>query len=159
METFILFTLKSSLCLSACFLFYYLLLRRDTFHRFKRFVLLGIILLSVVVPLAKIKVGPAVLNFPMQTIESTILNESPQVVTVQKTIPLPVEKPVSRPINILLVIYLAGASAQLILIFFSLTKILLLLSRSKKTDYGWIHLALTPENVSPFCFGRRIVIS
>ena len=54
MEPFIFYTLKSSLCLSAGYFLYYLLLRRETFHRFNRFVLLGIILISIIVPVIKI---------------------------------------------------------------------------------------------------------
>jgi TonB family protein len=43
--------LKSAVCLIAFYLFYRLLLSRETFHRFNRFALLGILLLSSLVPL------------------------------------------------------------------------------------------------------------
>lgn len=64
MDNFILFTLKSSLCLSAGYILYYLLLRRETFHRFKRLVLLGIIVVSLLVPLIKIHVDPVGISGP-----------------------------------------------------------------------------------------------
>ena len=77
METFILFTLKSSLCLSAGYLLYYLLLRRYTFHRFKRFTLIGIIACSLLLPLIRINLHPTVMNIPVQKLESTIVTETP----------------------------------------------------------------------------------
>jgi TonB family protein len=45
---------KSAVCLIAFYLFYRLLLSRETFHRFNRFALLGILLLSSLVPLCRV---------------------------------------------------------------------------------------------------------
>ena len=159
MNTFLLFTLKSSLCLSAGYFLYFLLLRHETFHRFKRLILLGIILISIIIPLVKVKVAPTILNSPMQMIESTITSQPPQVVSGQPSTVVPIQKPESRPVNILLFIYLAGAAVQLFLIFYSLGRIFLLLKRAKKINRNGIRLALVNEKVAPFCFGRRIVIS
>ena len=46
MGLFFVYILKSSVCLAIFYLFYRLLLARETFHRFNRFSLLGILLLS-----------------------------------------------------------------------------------------------------------------
>jgi TonB family protein len=54
MGTFFVYMLKSAVCLIAFYLFYRLLLSRETFHRFNRFALLGILLLSSLVPLCRI---------------------------------------------------------------------------------------------------------
>ena len=51
MGTFLVYILKSALCLAAFYLFYRLLLSRETFHRFNRMALLGVLVLSAVVPL------------------------------------------------------------------------------------------------------------
>ena len=51
MGTFLVYILKSALCLAAFYLFYRLLLSRDTFHRFNRVALLCVLVLSAVVPL------------------------------------------------------------------------------------------------------------
>ena len=60
MEPIALITLKSSVCLAAGYLLYYLLLRNETFHLVKRFALLGIILTALAVPFVKLHVdGPA----------------------------------------------------------------------------------------------------
>lgn len=54
MGTLLVFTLKGSLCLSLFYLFYRLLLSKETFHRFNRFTLLGILGLSAVLPWWKV---------------------------------------------------------------------------------------------------------
>ena len=51
MGLFFVYILKSSVCLAIFYLFYRLLLARETFHRFNRFSLLGILLLSCLLPL------------------------------------------------------------------------------------------------------------
>ena len=54
MGIFLVYILKSSLCLAAFYLFYRLLLSRETLHRFNRMALLGVLLLSAVVPLIEV---------------------------------------------------------------------------------------------------------
>ena len=46
MGTFLVYILKSSLCLALFYLFYRLLLSKETFHRFNRIALLGVMLTS-----------------------------------------------------------------------------------------------------------------
>ena len=50
MGIFFVYILKSSVCLTIFYLFYKLLLSRDTFHRFNRIALLSLIMLSVIIP-------------------------------------------------------------------------------------------------------------
>ena len=56
MGIFFVYILKSSVCLTIFYLFYKLLLSRDTFHRFNRIALLGILLLSLLIPFCEITV-------------------------------------------------------------------------------------------------------
>jgi beta-lactamase regulating signal transducer with metallopeptidase domain len=159
METFIFFTLKSSICLAAGYLLYFLLLRKETFHRFKRFILLGIILISLIVPVIKMQISATTISLPVQKLESTIIREAPVVETPIQTAQFPLRKPKSKPVNFLLLVYLSGAAIQLMLILYSLTRILLLLLKSKRISYKGIRLALTSSKITPFCFGRYILIS
>ena len=159
MESFIFYTLKSSLCLSAGFLIYYLLIRRESFHRLKRFILLGIIFCALLVPLVKIKVEPARLNFTPQTPKSDISRTIPAVFPVQEPMERLVNRKESNTTDFLTLFYLVGASIQVILIFYSLARILILVRKSRKINFEGLRLALVPSVVVPFCFGRRIVIS
>lgn len=51
MGIFFTYILKSALCLAAYYLFYKLLMSRDTFHRFNRFALVTLLLCSMALPL------------------------------------------------------------------------------------------------------------
>ena len=53
MGTFLVYILKSAVCLAMFYLFYRLLLSKETFHRFNRMALLGVMLLSCLLPLVK----------------------------------------------------------------------------------------------------------
>jgi hypothetical protein len=159
MDAFIFYTVKSSLCLSAGYLFYYLLLRRETFHRFNRFIILGIIFISLIVPVIKLNVGSTAINYPVQKLESTLYGAAPVIVPDRKPSQFPLHQPESKPINILQLVYFTGAALQLMLIFYSLAGIFLLLRRSKKIIFHGIRLALIDTGVIPFCFGNRIIIS
>ncbi len=54
MATFFVYMLKSAFCLTVLFLFYRLLLSRETFHRFNRIALLSLLALSCIAPLLEI---------------------------------------------------------------------------------------------------------
>ena len=54
MGMFFVYILKSSLCLALFYLFYRLLLSKETFHRFNRLALLGVLALSGAIPFMKI---------------------------------------------------------------------------------------------------------
>lgn len=159
METFILYTLKSSLCLAGGYLVYFLLLRKDTFHQTKRFILLGIIAASLVIPLIRINTHSALISLPVQKLESTILYE-PQ--GSGETGPLSVTRPAlpeHKPVPVLTLIYLAGAGIQILLLLIALTRIVLIFRNAEKIQYGNLKLAVTSAAMAPFCFGRHILIS
>ena len=59
MGTFLVYILKSAVCLAMFYLFYRLLLSKETFHRFNRIALLGVMLLSCLLPLVKVTVEQA----------------------------------------------------------------------------------------------------
>ena len=55
MPTFLLYSLKAAGCLAVFYLFYKLLLSRDTLHRMNRVLLCGVLLLSFLLPLCVIR--------------------------------------------------------------------------------------------------------
>ena len=50
MGAFFIYILKSAVCLVLFYLFFKLLLSRETFHRFNRVALLGVLLFSLLIP-------------------------------------------------------------------------------------------------------------
>ena len=74
MGTFLVYILKSAACLAVFYLFYKLLMSRDTFHRFNRFALLGLLALSSLLPLVEASVNsPAAVQETMLTLEQLLL--------------------------------------------------------------------------------------
>ena len=74
MGTFLVYILKSAACLAVFYLFYKLLMSRDTFHRFNRFALLELLVLSSLLPLVEASVNsPAAVQETMLTLEQLLL--------------------------------------------------------------------------------------
>lgn len=80
MGFFLVYILKSAFCLTLFYLFYRLLLSKETFHRFNRFTLLGILSLSLFLPLIEINSsGSGRVHQAVMSVEQA-LSSSPEVV-------------------------------------------------------------------------------
>lgn len=100
MGLFLIYIMKSALCLAVFYLFFRLLLTGETFHQFNRFALLGILLLSGLLPLIEIQV-----TRPMLDSEQMQLLLSGEVLAVSE-----VQQGVTMPwwVAVLLLGYVAG---------------------------------------------------
>ncbi|MEI7661763.1 MAG: M56 family metallopeptidase [Bacteroidota bacterium] len=159
MEPFILFTFKSSVCLSAGYLLYFLLFRNETLFRVRRFILLAVVFLSLVIPLVKLQVDPAGVSLPVQRLEAAFETPAPVIASATRPFPTAGIQPMSNRPGIITILYLAGAVLQLLLISFSLLRVILLLWNSKRLSYRGYRLVLVSSDLVPFCFGRRIFLS
>ena len=73
MGAFFVYILKSSVCLALFYLFYRLLLSKETFHRFNRIALLGILFLSLFIPLLEVTTTqPTEMAHTMLTLEQLL---------------------------------------------------------------------------------------
>ncbi len=145
------YSLKVGACLAVFYLFFKLLLSRETFHRFNRIVVLGAMLLSFVLPLCVITVWrelpplPAVPVFEMDgAAAETAL-------------------PAARPFpwkSLVGVLFVTGAAASCLHTLCSLGSVLRVIRRGRRErlDDGTILVRL-PQCVTPFSWGRYIVIS
>ncbi|MCX6304004.1 MAG: hypothetical protein NT040_03460 [Bacteroidetes bacterium] len=159
MDAFILYTIKSSLCLSAGYFLYRLLLRHETFHRFKRFVILAILFISMAVPLVKLQVDATAASVPAQKQGPVFFTAENAIFAGQDNHKTAVQPETGSSINILALVYLAGASIQVFLVLFSMARTILIIRRSKKINFHGVPLALTTSSMAPCCFGRLIIIS
>ncbi len=145
------YSLKVGACLAVFYLFFKLLLSRETFHRFNRIVVLGAMLLSFVLPLCVITVWrelpllPAVPVFEMgEAAPETVL-------------------PAARPFpwkTLVGVLFVTGAAATFLHTLWSLGAVVRVIRRGRRErlDDGTILVRL-PQRVTPFSWGRYIVIS
>ena len=163
MGIFLVYILKSALCLAAFYLFYRLLLSRETLHRFNRAVLLGVLALSAVVPLIEVSTEqPSGVGQGMMSLEQwlamaeTMADASPVVVEQSRSVwPLA-----------LLAVYALG-----VLVFFgrnvcSLFRLGQLLRGTRREDIrryvpdaSGVLLLVHDRPVAPFSWMRCIVVS
>ena len=74
MGIFFVYILKSSVCLALFYLFYRLLLSKETFHRFNRVALLSVLVLSFLVPLIEVTSHElSEMNQPFFSLEEMLL--------------------------------------------------------------------------------------
>lgn len=155
MGTFLVYILKSSLCLALFYLFYRLLLSKETFHRFNRIALLGVMLISCLLPLVRVTVDRAtVVNTSVMLVEEDMLMYPWEMQTV-------VQEEAAFPWREWLVaVYFLGILFFLLRNFLSLGYVFYLIrhSRCQRMENG-ICLVVHQEGFAPFSWMKYIVIS
>ena len=169
---FLIYMLKTALCLSVFYLFYRLWLSKETFHRFNRMVLIGLILVAFVIPSLKVSQNfhlPQIeqvfdhLNNPEEEIKQQLNPQETEQVTTN-TVQTQLEKEKSdftilTPVNLEL-LYLGGALLVLLRYIFSIACIYRLIRNSEKKCWkGKIRLVVHQQNVAPFSWRHYIVLS
>ena len=82
MGAFFIYILKSSVCLVLFYLFFRVLLSKETFHRFNRVALLGVLFLSLLIPFIEVTTNHQVeVQQTMLTIEQVLLMEEMEPAT------------------------------------------------------------------------------
>ena len=158
MGAFFVYILKSSVCLAVFYLFYRLLLSKETFHRFNRFALLGILLLSCIVPFMEVTVKePTEVHQQFLTFEELLLTVGMSPVEEAGNIML-VSDFTWR--EMLLLVYLSGIVFFLIRTVWSLFRMLHLIrdSRIVSRENG-ITIIAHRKNIAPFSWMKFVLIS
>ena len=149
MYDLMIYSLKVGGCLAVFYLFFKLLLSRETFHRFNRIVLLGAMVLSFVLPLCVITVYrelPVLPESPEEEAVTTVAAEPPAE-------PFPWEKLAGGAFVAGAVVTLLGTCCSL----FGVVRLVRRGSRERLED-GSV-LVRTDRAVTPFSWGRYIVMS
>ncbi|WP_294616729.1 M56 family metallopeptidase [uncultured Bacteroides sp.] len=164
MGTLFVYILKSSVCLAVFYLFYRLLLSRETFHRFNRIALLGILSFSCLLPLVEVSVErPAEVHQTMMTWEQWLL---PADVTDASEHVTQVQEPAMVWMQVLLLVYLAGIVFFVFRHFYSLLRLVSLLKCGRAGKIGdyvatadRAVLIIHEREIAPFSWMRYIAIS
>ena len=165
MGIFLVYILKSAACLAVFYLFYKLLMSRDTFHRFNRFALLGLLVLSSLLPLVEVSVeDPAPVHETILTLEQLLMLASAGE-GVEATV-------IGQPdtvgwIQVMMLVYLAGIAFFALRNGWSLCWLGVLLRRGRLervSDYlpgkgERVRLVVHDRAIAPFSWMRYIVIS
>ena len=157
MGIFFVYILKSSVCLALFYLFYRLLLSKETFHRFNRLALLGLLLVSSLVPLLKVTMGGmGEVSQSLWSLEEMMLMAEAEPAEVLE------ETPARFPWTALMfLVYLAGVLFFVARHVWSLRRMARLLRASSKESLeGGITLFVHDDKeVAPFSWMKYIVVS
>ena len=156
MGLFFVYIVKSSVCLAGFYLFYRLLLSKETFHRFNRIALLTLLLLSLLLPLVQLTtIEQTEVHQTMLTIEQLLMMADMPVSEVT-----PAEAVTLSGIQILLMVYLSGVLFFACRHIYSLGRLLMLLrSGEKEKMQNGMTLVIHQQKISPFSWMKYIVIS
>ena len=154
MGDFFVYILKSSVCLAVFYLFYRLLLSRETFHRFNRIALLGVIILSVAIPFIRIMTDePVAIQRPLQNLEYLL-----QMAQMQTEIQVQTSQSFWLPL--LFVVYLVGCVFFFARFLYSTIRICRMIGMGEKQVLpDGSKLVVTDDTVCPFSWMGYIVIS
>ena len=156
MGLFFVYIVKSSVCLAGFYLFYRLLLSKETFHRFNRIALLTLLLLSLLLPLVQLTtIEQTEVHQTMLTIEQLLMMADMPVSEVT-----PAEAVTLSGIQILLMVYLSGVLFFACRHIYSLGRLLMLLrSGEKEKMENGMTLVIHQQKISSFSWMKYIVIS
>ena len=154
MTEFLIYQGKTAVILAVFYMFYRLLLSKDTFHRFNRIILLGTAALSFVLPLCVITIHevvtiPAVQSAP-QVMESATIGTMAAVAEV------------SEPIwpYVICAVFAIGALGVLLMAVVSIAKVICIIrSGEHHTLESSETLVITDAEIAPFSWMKYIVLS
>ena len=156
MGTFFVYSLKSSLCLAAFYLFYKLLLSRDTFHRFNRMALLSTMILSVIIPVITIT------SFPVESLEviPDISSETFEISDMEPSLMAEISQP-NRFLSAILLVYLAGCGVFLIRSLWDLFHLLRIIRKGerRRIENNILLTIHSDHRIAPFSWMKNIVVS
>ena len=155
MGEFLTYMLKSAVSLAVFFLFYKCLLGKESFHRFNRMILLGMMVVACVLPCIQIHVGvSAPLNPALLSLEDGWLwFQSGEVVREGENPGM-----FSWP-DVAVLLYLTGILVFLLWEMGVMIRIYRLLHEGRKQPFDGIWLVVHRKEIAPFSWMRYIVIS
>ena len=159
MGVFFIYILKSSVCLVLFYLFFRLLLSKETFHRFNRMALLGVLFFSLLIPCIEVttrhqvEVQQAVLSIEQLLLMAELETTPANVGAVQETSAI-------SWVQIVLLVYWAGILFLACRNIYSLICLFRLVHSGKheKLEKG-VTLVVHNQEIAPFSWMNYIVIS
>lgn len=150
MGYFLVYILKSGFCLMLFYLFYRLFLSRETFFRFNRVVLLGMLLLSLVIPFIRLTIEqPTLIQQQAIDLEALLLmaNEAEA------------EASFWNPYIVFFYIYLIGLLCVLLQMLISVNRIRKIKSGGSLLIIDNTSVYLVKNDIAPFSWMNNVVMS
>ena len=160
MGTFFAYSIQSAICLAGFYLFYKVLLSRETFHRFNRIALLGILVLSLTIPFA-------LTLFPLQP-ESVAfiksdLNHLADGFLISGNLAAENAPNETRNVflSLMLTVYLTGCFIFMIYSILSIFRVIRIIHKGTCSliGNGTKLIVLNDKTIAPFSWMKHIVLS
>ncbi len=153
MTEFLVYDAKVAVLVAVFYLFYRLLLARETLHRLNRLVLLGTTVVSMVLPLCVITVHRTVL-VPVTSMETEETALAPSTMVAGEAAAEPVWP------TVLGVVFFLGVALVLLKTILSVVKVCILIHKSElHPQPDGITLAVCSQDLAPFSWMHYIVLS
>lgn len=157
MSAFFVYILQSAVCLAILFLFYSILLSRETFYRYNRVALLCLIPLSFVLPLCHLPLFTE--NESVAPVPVVILDNLSAFSYVTDDVEA-TAAPVSVALVAAIVLYWAGVVFFVARYIVTIVHLLRLMSSGRRvTDDESRQIIVLPRSIAPFSWFGRIVLS
>ena len=157
MGAFFVYIIKSAFCLALFYLFYRLLLSKETFHRFNRIALLGLLVASCVVPFIQVDAEEAnEINRQFLSLEEMLLLAEPMGEVEAEAMALPAW----GWREVLLFLYIVGIVFFLVRNLWSLARMIGLIDGCRKEQLeDGVLLFTHNKTIAPFSWMKCIVLS
>ncbi|MBV5312847.1 MAG: TonB family protein [Prolixibacteraceae bacterium] len=171
MNTYLIYILESTICISLLYLLFRLLMRKETSFAVNRATLLTIVAASVIVPLVQL---PQLMQTPVHVelipefsenkiqIQNLPATENATSSVVQQPVieSTPATNELTIPLETLLrYFYLAGVLVALLLFIQNVIQIFMLSRKAKVQQMDGYRLLIVDREVPSFAFGRSVIIS
>lgn len=160
MNPFLAYLLKSSISLALLYVVFKLSLSREKMHTANRFVLIGILLTSVILPFADIPVFSETQVIPQFEVIHEFVT-APQITAApihNESIEATNEVS-SFSVNPWLLFYLTVIGLLVIRLAFSVARVLQIIRRAEKQHFLDVILAIVKDLIQPFSFLQHIILS
>ena len=144
LNEFLIYILKSAICLAVLYSIYWLFLRRDTFFKSNRFYLLSSVILSFILPLFKIPVF-----YDNPEVAYVVVLEAVNVTSEN------IQTNLSNNRNLyqsIFMVYLTGASIFTIRYVFQLLQLFILIRKHEIIKKDTLKIVKLPKRYSPFSY-------
>lgn len=157
MSAFFVYILQSAVCLAVLFLFYSILLSRETFYRYNRVALLCLIPLSFVLPLCHLPLFAESESVPPATVVMLDNLSAFSYVTDEVEV---TTAPVPVALVVAIALYWAGVVFFIARYIVTVVRLLRLMSSGRRvTDDEGRQIIVLPRSIAPFSWFGRIVLS
>jgi len=159
MDPFFAYLIKSSISMAVLYCLFRFIMRNDRTHALNRFLLLGILLVSAIIPFLNIQFFYEEASIKQVEVFREFVSAPVSTLAVSTEKAEPVIEPGGFSINLWLTFYLAVIVALLFRMVFGVYRVTQIIKQAEKRRLQKIILAVVKDLIQPFTFLNKIILS